>query len=79
MGETIMETLIILAPALSLSFFAVVLFALDASPDWASGSNRQWGFWTALLGLMISGALIPRGSAVAAVGVESMVRWDGLS
>src|SRR5690242_7412340 len=79
MDETMIESLQIVAPALSLTFFAIFLFALDAVPPRSGEVESRIGFWTALVGLGVSAVLIPHVPGQGILNADAMLRWDGLS
>jgi len=72
-----MNSFFLLAPALSLSAFAFVLFGMDTLKG---GGSRNGGFWLTLAGLVVTAALVrPAGLASPILFGRGMLVADGLS
>src|SRR5689334_11545718 len=72
-----MNSYCLLAPLVSLSAFSFALFALDA---WTSKlGSRRAGFWLALIGIVVSAALLHTPLASGSLFARQMLIWDGLS
>ncbi len=68
------------APALVLSGFSFLLFAIDAFRSKNLRTSSQVSFWTAIAGLLAAGALLPcRGFDTAILYGKGMLVADGLS
>ena len=72
-----MSSLFLLAPTLSLSAFAFILFGVDTLKG---GGTRQAAFWLTLAGLAVTAALVrPVGLATPVLYGRGMLVADGLS
>lgn len=75
-----MTSLRLLAPTLSLSAFAFLLFGLDAYADGRRVPARRAAFWISLAGLALTLALIsPVPAGAPQVFGRGMLVWDGVS
>lgn len=74
-----LASLRLIAPVLTLSGFAFVLFLMDAFSKEASPATRRMSFWTALVGLLAAGALIQCPGTTGSAFGRQMMLWDGLA
>jgi NADH-quinone oxidoreductase subunit N len=74
-----MNSYSLLAPVLSLSAFALLLFAHDAWTPEASAGARRAGFWMTLIGVIVSAGLLHAPLGPDALFARQMLVWDGLS
>lgn len=69
----------LIAPILSLTSFAFLLFALDAAVKENSAKVRRWGFWLTIAAVVVSALLMPLPGQAGMIFGRQMLIWDGLS